>query len=55
MKALLLVLIVATSLSACIAPIKPIPPIGCKYSDAVLVWMSDNSCKWYYMNCLRSK
>ncbi len=47
----ILVLTLAASLQACMPPMKPMPPIGCKRSDAVLVWMSDNTCKWYYMNC----
>jgi len=37
--------------SACVPPVKPVPPVGCSSDDAVLVSMSDGSCKWYFMGC----
>jgi len=51
MKKTILALTMAATLSACITPLKPIPPLGCTYADAVLVWMSDNTCQWYYIGC----
>ena len=48
---ILIVALLATSVFACVPPLKPFPPLGCTYADAKLVWMSDNSCKWYYIGC----
>ena len=41
---------IVTMASACIAPIKPIPPIGCSSSDAVLV-NDGGSCYWIFIGC----
>ena len=51
MKKLILIVVIALSAEACVAPIKPIPPIGCSYSDAILVHVSYTQCKWVYVNC----
>lgn len=50
MKAVLLIVSITISLMACITPIKPIPPIGCMYEDALLI-NNGNSCYWVYVNC----
>jgi hypothetical protein len=48
---LLIVTIVTVAIaSMCIAPIKPIPPAGCTYADAVLIKQGTN-CYWIYNNC----
>ena len=53
MKKLLLAITLLGGLaSACIPPIKPLPPLGCTYQDAVLVHSPNgNICYWVYMNC----
>lgn len=51
MKKILLGLIVGVAiLNACLAPIKPIPPIGCSYQNAMLV-NNGGQCYWVYVNC----
>ena len=49
-KLLLALTLVSTLAIACIPPIKPIPPIGCTYADAVLV-RGNGDCYWVYMGC----
>jgi len=51
-KIILIIAIVVTvaMASMCIPPIKPIPPAGCTYSDAVLI-QQGTQCYWIYNNC----
>lgn len=52
MKKIVLLLIVSVSMAlACIPPIKPLPPIGCQYSDAVLIRVDNYTCYWQYQGC----
>jgi len=50
-KYLIAFIVSATLASACITPIKPIAPIGCSSSDAVLITNSDGTCYWVFMGC----
>ena len=51
MKKILLTLVLLTAtVDACIEPIKPIPPIGCSYNNALLVHQG-NQCYWVYVGC----
>lgn len=49
-KFLVAMAIIATAAYACIPPLKPLPPLGCTYDNAVLVHQG-SSCYWVYMNC----
>lgn len=50
MKKIILLLALAASLHACIPPLKPMPPIGCSYDNAVLM-RGAMTCTWVYMGC----
>jgi len=52
MKKLILIMAITASVaSACVAPIMPIPPIGCSSSDAVLVRTAGGGCYWVFIGC----
>ena len=46
----ILAMVVPNALFSCVAPVKPVPPIGCSYQDAVLVH-DGQWCEWVYMSC----
>jgi len=50
-KVILALIVIATVATACIPPIKPIPPIGCDFENAVLMRTTSGSCYWVYMGC----
>ena len=51
MKKIILIIALALSVSACVPPVLPVPPVGCSSSDAVLITNSDGSCYWVFMDC----
>ena len=50
MKKIILILLIGLAAYACLPPMKPMPPMGCTYSDAMLI-RNGNSCYWVYVNC----
>ena len=55
MKRTLLSLLLASSLPAGVAfascGLKPLPPLGCNYDDAVCICDSDGNCSWFFAGC----
>ena len=50
MKKIILIALITVSAFACMPPMKPMPPMGCNYNNAML--MNDgNRCYWVYVNC----
>ena len=31
--------------------VKPVPPVGCSYEDAICVCDSDGNCAWFFAGC----
>ena len=36
---------------ACLAPLKPLPPLGCSSDNAVLITNQDGHCYWVFVGC----
>ena len=45
------ILLTITTANACIEPVVPVPPVGCSYSDAVLITDQDGYCYWVFVGC----
>ena len=51
MKALILVVALALTASACIPPVQPLAPLGCTSGHAILVTQADGTCYWTWVGC----
>ena len=50
-KIIFSLMLVSTIVSACLPPLKPLPPLGCSSDDAVLVTETNGQCYWVFISC----
>ena len=53
-KLIIAILITVTAITvatACLQPLKPLPPLGCSNTDAMLVCNAECECYWTWTNC----